>query len=48
MPVVVKHISEPTMHSIPAAALHPNGKYFVGQSLDNKVRLIIYYLGCRL
>ncbi len=37
MPVVVKHISEPSMHSIPAAALHPNGKYFVGQSLDNKV-----------
>jgi pre-mRNA-processing factor 17 len=41
MPVVVKHISEPTMHSIPAAALHPNGKYFVGQSLDNKVSLIL-------
>jgi pre-mRNA-processing factor 17 len=37
LPVVVKHISEPSMHSIPAAALHPNGKYFVGQSLDNKV-----------
>lgn len=37
LPVVVKHISEPSMHSIPATALHPNGKYFVGQSLDNKV-----------
>ena len=40
LPVVVKHISEPTMHSIPATVLHPNGKYFCGQSLDNKV--IIY------
>lgn len=38
LPVVVKHISEPSMHSIPAAALHPNGKYFVGQSQDNKVK----------
>jgi pre-mRNA-processing factor 17 len=37
LPVVVKHISEPSMHSIPAVAMHPNGKYFVGQSLDNKV-----------
>ena len=40
LPVVVKHISEPTIHSIPATVLHPNGKYFCGQSLDNKV--IIY------
>ena len=37
LPVVVKHISEPSMHSIPAAVLHPNGKYFLGQSLDNKI-----------
>lgn len=40
LPVVVKHISEPSMHSIPATALHPNGKYFVGQSLDNKVKIM--------
>jgi pre-mRNA-processing factor 17 len=39
LPVVVKHISEPSMHSIPATCLHPNGKYFVGQSLDNKVNI---------
>jgi len=25
------------MHSISAAAAHPNQKYFVGQSLDNKI-----------
>jgi len=37
LPVVVKHISEPTMHSIPTTSLHPNGKYFTGQSLDNKI-----------
>ena len=37
LPVVVKHISEPSMHSIPAVALHPSEKYFVGQSLDNKI-----------
>lgn len=39
LPVVVKHISEPSMHSIPATCLHPNGKYFLGQSLDNKVTI---------
>lgn len=37
VPVVVKHISEPTMHSIPAACLYPNGEHFVGQCLDNKI-----------
>jgi pre-mRNA-processing factor 17 len=41
LPVVVKHISEPSMHSIPSVAMHPNGKYFVGQSLDNKVRILL-------
>ena len=30
IPVVVKHISEPDMHAIPAATVHPNMKYFAG------------------
>lgn len=42
LPVVVKHISEPSMHSITAAALHPTGKYFVGQSMDNKVKKLFF------
>ncbi len=30
------------MHTIPNAALHPNGKYFAGQSMDNKVPIFLY------
>lgn len=30
IPVVIKHISEPDMHTIPAATMHPNQKYFAG------------------
>jgi len=30
IPVVAKHISEPDMHAIPTATMHPNGKYFAG------------------
>jgi len=37
IPVVIKHISEPEMHSITATALHPSNKYFAGQSADNKI-----------
>ncbi len=34
---MVKHISEPDMQVIPAATAHPNKKYMVGQSMDNKI-----------
>ena len=37
LPVVVKHITDPTMHSIPAVTVHPSGKYFLGQSQDNQI-----------
>lgn len=37
IPVPIKYISEPDMHSMPATTLHPSGGFFVGQSLDNKI-----------
>eukprot|EP01138_Halocafeteria_seosinensis_P014347 gb/GECG01014648.1/.p1 GENE.gb/GECG01014648.1/~~gb/GECG01014648.1/.p1 ORF type:complete len:603 (+),score=81.51 gb/GECG01014648.1/:1-1809(+) len=37
IPVPIKYISDPEMHSIPATALHPKGQYFVGQSLNNTI-----------
>ena len=40
IPVVVKHISEPDMHSITATDMNPSRKYFIGQSSENKVNFI--------
>lgn len=37
IPVQIKYIADPSMHSIPAVALSPNNAWWIGQSLDNQV-----------
>lgn len=37
IPVVIKYISEPHMHSMPSISLHPNGQWMIAQSLDNQI-----------
>eukprot|EP00035_Acanthoeca_spectabilis_P038345 m.52397 g.52397 ORF g.52397 m.52397 type:complete len:558 (-) comp9098_c0_seq3:1403-3076(-) len=37
IPVDMKYIADPGMHSMPAVALHPNKKWMILQSLDNKI-----------
>ncbi|CAD5312326.1 unnamed protein product [Arabidopsis thaliana] len=37
IPVVIKYISEPHMHSMPSISVHPNGNWLAAQSLDNQI-----------
>lgn len=37
IPVDIKYIAEPYMHSMPSVTPHPNKKYLLFQSLDNKI-----------
>lgn len=46
IPVVIKLVADPTMHSVPAVAGHPGGKWVVGQSMDN--RLMVYNVGDKI
>ncbi|KAJ2804945.1 hypothetical protein H4R21_001443 [Coemansia helicoidea] len=46
IPVVIKLVADPSMHSVPAVALHPSQKWLVGQSMDN--RIVVYSAGERI
>ncbi|PIA17755.1 WD40 repeat-like protein [Coemansia reversa NRRL 1564] len=46
IPIAVQLVADPSMHSVPALALHPHGRWLVGQSMDN--RIAVYSAGEKL
>eukprot|EP00756_Hemistasia_phaeocysticola_P046287 Hpha_TRINITY_DN20066_c0_g1::TRINITY_DN20066_c0_g1_i1::g.147854::m.147854/K12816/CDC40, PRP17; pre-mRNA-processing factor 17 len=37
LPVPIKHVMDPSMHSMPAATIHPSQEWFAAQSMDNQM-----------
>eukprot|EP00697_Spironema_sp_BW2_P016175 gnl/Spiro4/7305_TR3822_c0_g1_i1.p1 gnl/Spiro4/7305_TR3822_c0_g1~~gnl/Spiro4/7305_TR3822_c0_g1_i1.p1 ORF type:complete len:586 (-),score=132.00 gnl/Spiro4/7305_TR3822_c0_g1_i1:123-1880(-) len=37
IPVVIKYVAEPHMHSMPAISTHPSNKWFAAQSMDSAI-----------